>query len=664
MKNLTRWLVALALTTTASGLLCSAQTVNYKTDGQDFSPYIDGQDPNLGSQISEQQLRDRMALVAPYTRWIRTFGTTDGLEKAGLVARSLGLKAAIGAWISRDANANERQIKNLISICQAGQCDMAIVGSEALLRGDVSEAQLLDYIGKVKQAIPAGIPVTTADVYGQWLNRPDLISNVDIIMGNFYPFWEGIRIDLAMSVLHANYNNLKAAAGGKQVLVSETGWPSGGNSQGAAVPSSENASFFFLNFVSWARANNVQYFYFESFDETWKAAHEGPVGSHWGIFDTNGILKPGMQDVFDGKTIPDNWGGGVVNCDPSLPNLSFTHVPAYNSFDNLSGRVCRVRPADFRIVTYIRVINNWWVKPFATQPLTTILNDGTWSCDITTGGVDQRATEIVSYLIPTSFSPPILLGSSTLPATLDENSVAKVHVSRCTYSLTLESQRFSSNGGSGELAVTAIDSLCEWTSQSNDNWIVINAGSTGTGNQTVRYSVAANQGARPRTGTLTVAGKTFFVTQDGTALAWGQPILVSEETSTRAIALDAVVWSREPFRLSSPVPWGSDNRTRVSIFAMNLELLPGENSSLVTADAEDVSHHVYPLTVEYVGKVQGFDWLSCIVIRLADDMGDTGDVLVRVKARGVSSNRVRLGVGHIGGGLNDDPGAIPTPGRP
>jgi len=274
MKNTKRWVLVLILFTIRlfSPNYASGQSVVYKTLGQDFSPYIDGQDPNHGSQIPEQQLRNRMQAIAPYTQWIRTFGTTDGLEKAGLVARSLGLKAAIGAWIGRDASVNEQQITNLISICQAGQCDMAIVGSEALLRGDVNEQQLLDYIGRVRRSIPASIPVTTADVYSQWLTRPNLISNVDVVMANFYPFWEGVRVDLAMGTVHINFNNLKAAAGTKPVLLSETGWPSAGNPVAAAVPSTENASFYFLNFISWARANNVQYFYFSSFDEGWKAA--------------------------------------------------------------------------------------------------------------------------------------------------------------------------------------------------------------------------------------------------------------------------------------------------------------------------------------------------------------------------------------------------------
>jgi hypothetical protein len=142
----------------------------------------------------------------------------------------------------------------------------------------------------------------------------------------------------------------------------------------------------------------------------------------------------------------------------------------------------------------------------------------------------------------------------------------------------------------------------------------------------------------------------------------GIPILVSEENSTRALALDSVLRRREPFQQLYQHAWSIDPRTRVMLFATNFELAPTETSTAVSADAEDVTHKRWSLPVEYVGKVPGFDWLNCIIVRL--DVDSLGDVLVQIKYRGVFSNRVRIGVGFVGGGLPDDPGAFPTPGRP
>jgi uncharacterized protein GlcG (DUF336 family) len=138
-------------------------------------------------------------------------------------------------------------------------------------------------------------------------------------------------------------------------------------------------------------------------------------------------------------------------------------------------------------------------------------------------------------------------------------------------------------------------------------------------------------------------------------------VLISEAGSTRAVALESVTHVREPFDLNSPVPFGPDARSRLTLFALNLHLETGEGASVVTADAEDATHRTYPLVVEYVGAVPGQEWMSSIVVRLNDDMDDVGDVLVRISYRGAASNRVRVGVGHVGGGPPDDIGAVPTP---
>jgi len=139
------------------------------------------------------------------------------------------------------------------------------------------------------------------------------------------------------------------------------------------------------------------------------------------------------------------------------------------------------------------------------------------------------------------------------------------------------------------------------------------------------------------------------------------PVLISEAGSTRAVALESVTRLREPFAPTSPLPFGTDARTRVMLFAMNLHLAAGEDASAVTADAVDAAGRTYPLAVEHVGPVPGQEWMSSVVVRLNDDLGDVGDVLVRISYRGAASNRVRVGVGHVGGGPPDDIGAIPTP---
>jgi hypothetical protein len=110
--------------------------------------------------------------------------------------------------------------------------------------------------------------------------------------------------------------------------------------------------------------------------------------------------------------------------------IEFTYVPPLGSFDNLEGQVLNVDPVTHRIAVYIKVGSGWWTKPYWSSPLTAISVDGSWTCDITTGGIDEWASEIVAFLVPVGYNPPLMSGGGTLPADLDLTSVAKVSISR------------------------------------------------------------------------------------------------------------------------------------------------------------------------------------------------------------------------------------------
>src|SRR5689334_16559337 len=142
------------------------------------------------------------------------------------------------------------------------------------------------------------------------------------------------------------------------------------------------------------------------------------------------------------------------------------------------------------------------------------------------------------------------------------------------------------------------------------------------------------------------------------------PVLISHADSTRAIAFDSVTHRREPFTTTAEIKYGADSATRIMLFAMNLQLQAGETSTAVTADAEATDHTLYTLPVEYVGPVPNNPWSSSVIIRVPENLPPTGDVLVRIRYHGLASNRVRIGIGAVGGGPADDLNAVPTPGPP
>jgi hypothetical protein len=127
-------------------------------------------------------------------------------------------------------------------------------------------------------------------------------------------------------------------------------------------------------------------------------------------------------------------------------------------------------------------------------------------------------------------------------------------------------------------------------------------------------------------------------------IAWAdlsKPVLISETTSTRAIALEPTGLTTQPFSPTTPsFLYGTDQRTRIMLFVVNLSLQPGEDLTTLTADAEDGLHRHYELKVEDLRPVPGQEWLSQIILRLNDNIGDVGDVLVSLVYHGVASNRV------------------------
>ena len=255
-----------------------------------FSPYLDGQEP--GSQLSEQQIRQRLELIQPYTKWVRSFSCTDGNELIPRIAHEYGMKTLVGAWLGKDQAINEREIQNLVQTVEEGFADVVAVGNEVLYRGDLPEEQLLQYIYRVKNQI-SGVPVGYVDAYYHFEAHPKVTEACDVILANCYPFWEGCSLEYALLYMKDMYHRALRAGNGKKVIITETGWPSTGEIFHGAQPSFENAIKYFIDTQRWSQQEEIDVFYFSSFDESWKTGDEGDVGACWGLWDKNEKLKYG-----------------------------------------------------------------------------------------------------------------------------------------------------------------------------------------------------------------------------------------------------------------------------------------------------------------------------------------------------------------------------------
>ncbi len=254
-----------------------------------YSAYEEGQQP--GDVLNEAQIRKRMEIIAPHTRWIRSFSCIQGNELIPKVARDFGLKTFVGAWLGQDDDLNEQEIAGIIALAKSGHIDIAAVGNEVMYRNDLSEEALLAYIHRVKEALPADIPVGYVDAYYEFSHRPRITEACDVILANCYPFWEGCHMDYSLVYMKQMFQQAVHAGRGKPVIITETGWPSQGTSLKSAHASKENALRYFINAQLWSAEDDIEMFYFSSFDESWKVGAEGDVGAHWGIWDKDGVLK-------------------------------------------------------------------------------------------------------------------------------------------------------------------------------------------------------------------------------------------------------------------------------------------------------------------------------------------------------------------------------------
>jgi serine protease AprX len=134
---------------------------------------------------------------------------------------------------------------------------------------------------------------------------------------------------------------------------------------------------------------------------------------------------------------------------------------------------------------------------------------------------------------------------------LDIKAAVDAAAAACNYSIFPSAASAAASGGGGSVSVTT-DSGCDWMAVSNAGWIAISSGRNGNGSGTVNYNVAANSGAQ-RSGTMTIAGQTFTVTQDASGcpsitispatLPNGFTSLLYEQTLTQTGSASAITWS-------------------------------------------------------------------------------------------------------------------------
>src|SRR5258706_2250048 len=253
-----------------------------RISGFAYSGYQRNQDPNAQAFPTSEELIADLALLARQSDRIRTYSSVDNASVPRLAADQ-GLLVTAGAWLDKRTQRNENEIAGLIrAVRENRNIDRVIVGNEAILRGDLTVADLIKKIKSIRKKVT--VPVSTAEPWHVWLRHPELVKQVSFITVHLLPYWEGLTIGDALDYVFDRLDDLQAAYPKKKIVIGEVGWPSQGDRVQCALASPLAHARFMREFLVRAAQRNVDYYVMEAFDQPWKAQHEGRTGAYWGMF--------------------------------------------------------------------------------------------------------------------------------------------------------------------------------------------------------------------------------------------------------------------------------------------------------------------------------------------------------------------------------------------
>src|SRR5262245_30383614 len=265
-----------------------------------FSPLNPDAD-GLVDATDEAQIRSDLTAIAPYTRKIRTYSATNGMELVPDIAADFGIHVSQGIWLDGQEVRDEKEIEGGVALAKRhSNIDSLVVGNETIYRENLTVPELIAKIQRVKREV--NVPVTTAEVWNIWLEHPELASSVDFLAVHILPYWEGLPGSAAVDHAAKIYEQLRQAYPGKRIVIAEFGWPSAGLNRKEAVPDPQTQAQVVRDFIARADAMGIDYSIVEAFDQPWKT-FEGSVGPYWGLFDASRHPKFELSGIVQAQ----NW---------------------------------------------------------------------------------------------------------------------------------------------------------------------------------------------------------------------------------------------------------------------------------------------------------------------------------------------------------------------
>ncbi|WP_437935851.1 hypothetical protein [Sorangium sp. So ce341] len=282
--------------------------------------YRAGMDPRKpGTWATPEEIDADLRQLARVTGCVRTYGMRNGLDAVPAVAKRRGIEVVVGLWLTGDPTWNAGELELLRGVLARDRAAVRaiIAGNETILREELSPADLAAWVDRVRAL--TDLPVGYADGWHTWVRAPELARHVSFIALNLIPFWEPEppAIGDALRFTIDRYRDVRRRYPEARIYVSEVGWPSAGQSRGAAVPGPRHQAAYLREVARWAEAERIDYNVIEAYDQPWKRFDEGRAGSSWGVFDARGREKFRLQGAWqadggggrEGRTA---WAAGLV----------------------------------------------------------------------------------------------------------------------------------------------------------------------------------------------------------------------------------------------------------------------------------------------------------------------------------------------------------------
>ncbi len=358
-------------------------------------------------QVGIAEIRSDLDMLAPHTRAVRTYSSTQGLQNVPQLAAQAGLRVTAGAWLGGslddaewqgnlpDASNGKRyrervaararnsaELAAIIDIARKNSnIDGLVLANEAIYRGEtilfdnetlspeeVSLVRAAAQVSKaeetrVKERINVGrlikairdvkrqvsVPVTTGEIWSVWRDHPELVAAVDYIAVHILPYWEGAPDQSAVDAAIGGYNQLRQMYPGKRIVIAEFGWPSAGYNFKLAQPGHFEQAHVIRDFIARANAMGIDYNIIEAFDQPWKIS-EGSVGAYWGLF--NDSLKQKFS-----------WTGAIT--DPDFRKLALIAVLLGVLFSLPLVTMSVTLTESLVLATAAHVVGAWFAAVFA-----------------------------------------------------------------------------------------------------------------------------------------------------------------------------------------------------------------------------------------------------------------------------------------------------------